>query len=93
MRATLRTLPKTHDLVRDTHLPFGLVVQPLAALHPEDEPVPLARSTGLDGPVRCNRCKGYINPACRFTDGGRKFVCNLCGFENNGRAARSYRAF
>ncbi|KAI9314549.1 hypothetical protein BX666DRAFT_2052907 [Dichotomocladium elegans] len=83
MRATLREIPKSPDLVRDTHLPFGLVVQPLAKLHPEDEPVPLATTTGEDGPIRCSRCKGYINPACQFTDGGRKFNCNLCGFTND----------
>lgn len=84
LRTTLREFPYTPELDRDTHLPFGLVVQPLAALHPNDEPVPLASVTNEDGPIRCNRCKAYINPGCQFIDGGRKFICNLCGFTNGG---------
>lgn len=28
--------------------------------------------------VRCNRCKAYMNPFMRFTDGGRRFQCALC---------------
>lgn len=84
LRTTLREFPYTPELDRDTHLPFGLVVQPLAALHPNDEPVPLAGVTNEDGPIRCNRCKAYINPGCQFIDGGRKFICNLCGFTNGG---------
>lgn len=84
MRTSFKELPRSYDMIRDTYLPFGIVVQPLAACHPEDEPVVVA-STGPDGPVRCSRCKAYINPWCRFTDGGRKFMCNLCGFFNDGK--------
>lgn len=29
-----------------------------------------------------SRCKAYINPFVQFVDGGRRFVCNLCGFAN-----------
>ncbi|KAI9263361.1 hypothetical protein BDA99DRAFT_65660 [Phascolomyces articulosus] len=83
MRCTVKEMPQTSDLIKDSHLPFGLAVQPLADLHPEDEPIPVAIATNPDGPVRCTRCKGYINPACRFTDAGRKFTCNLCGFNND----------
>ncbi|KAI7857087.1 Sec23/Sec24 trunk domain-containing protein [Circinella umbellata] len=83
MRCTVKEVPKTSDLVKDSHLPFGLAVQPLADLHSKDEKIPLAITTNPEGPVRCNRCKGYINPACQFIDGGRKFICNLCGFSNS----------
>lgn len=31
------------------------------------------------GPLRCGRCRAYINPFMRFTDYGRKFTCNFCG--------------
>ncbi|RKO83219.1 Sec23/Sec24 trunk domain-containing protein, partial [Blyttiomyces helicus] len=37
---------------------------------------------GEAGPIRCNRCKAYINPFFIFFDGGRKFKCNLCAFDN-----------
>ncbi|KAK5794400.1 hypothetical protein PVK06_035623 [Gossypium arboreum] len=33
---------------------------------------------GESGPVRCSRCKGYINPFMKFIDQERKFICNLC---------------
>ncbi|KAI9496142.1 hypothetical protein BDB00DRAFT_810662 [Zychaea mexicana] len=83
MRSTVKEMPKTSDLIRDSHLPFGLTVQPLVDLHPDDESIHVAATTNADGPVRCTRCKGYINPACQFTDGGRKFICNLCEFTND----------
>ena len=34
---------------------------------------------GEMGPVRCLKCKAYMNPFMRFIDGGKQFVCNLCG--------------
>lgn len=34
---------------------------------------------GESGPLRCSRCKGYINPFMKFIDQGRSFICNLCG--------------
>ncbi|KAG8500945.1 hypothetical protein CXB51_002869 [Gossypium anomalum] len=34
---------------------------------------------GESGPIRCSRCKGYINPFMKFIDQERKFICNLCG--------------
>ena len=47
-------------------LPVGAVVHPLA--DPQDVPV-----IGLDhgGIVRCKRCRTYINPFVRWSDGGR----------------------
>ena len=37
---------------------------------------------GRKGLVRCMHCWAYMNPYCRFTQGGRFFLCNLCGAEN-----------
>lgn len=34
------------------------------------------------GPVRCGRCKAYMNPYMRWTDGGKTYVCNFCGQAN-----------
>jgi hypothetical protein len=81
MRATLNDVPQTNDLVRETGLPFGLVIQPLALTHPEDTAIPLVPLTSEE-PIRCTRCKGYLNPWCKYTQSGKKFVCNLCEFEN-----------
>ncbi|KAK7847496.1 protein transport protein sec24-like [Quercus suber] len=33
---------------------------------------------GEIGPVRCSRCKAYINPFMKFIDQGRRFICNFC---------------
>uniref|UniRef100_A0ACD5YJU3 Uncharacterized protein n=1 Tax=Avena sativa TaxID=4498 RepID=A0ACD5YJU3_AVESA len=35
------------------------------------------------GPIRCSRCKAYINPFMSFVDQGKIFICNLCGFSND----------
>ncbi|KAG1451230.1 hypothetical protein G6F56_008137 [Rhizopus delemar] len=77
IRPTLREVPKESQFVGDTGLPFGLVIQPLA------HEVPLVMLSNNEGPVRCHRCKGYLNPWCRYTDLGRKFTCNLCEFDNH----------
>jgi protein transport protein SEC24 len=37
---------------------------------------------GGAGPIRCVRCRAYINPFFSFLDGGRSFLCNLCGMVN-----------
>jgi protein transport protein SEC24 len=40
--------------------------------------IPLANS----GIVRCRRCRTYMNPFCQWTDGGRRFKCNVCAMLN-----------
>ncbi|KAL0429643.1 UNVERIFIED_CONTAM: protein transport protein Sec24-like CEF [Sesamum radiatum] len=57
--------------------PLALLVQPLALPHPSEEPIHVV-DFGESGPVRCSRCKGYINPFMKFIDQGRRFICNLC---------------
>ena len=52
--------------------------QPLAQTPEVEGPVPVV-DFGADGPVRCERCKAYVNPFFTFVEGGRSFVCNLCG--------------
>ncbi|MFQ6642359.1 hypothetical protein Gotur_018337, partial [Gossypium turneri] len=58
---------------------LALLVQPMALPHPSEDPIQVV-DFGESGPVRCSRCKGYINPFMKFIDQGRKFICNLCGF-------------
>jgi protein transport protein SEC24 len=38
---------------------------------------------GEGGPVRCTRCKAYMNAFMAFVDAGRKFRCNICGHLNH----------
>ncbi|OIW06786.1 hypothetical protein TanjilG_11511 [Lupinus angustifolius] len=44
--------------------------------------IPPVVDFGESGPVRCSRCKAYINPFMKFVDQGRRFICNLCGFSD-----------
>ncbi|KAG7026137.1 Protein transport protein Sec24-like protein [Cucurbita argyrosperma subsp. argyrosperma] len=79
MRCTIGQIPCTADLLNTSAMQLALLVQPFALLHPSEEPIQVV-DFGESGPVRCSRCKGYINPFMKFIDQGRRFVCNLCGF-------------
>ncbi|KAL8474498.1 hypothetical protein ACS0TY_031090 [Phlomoides rotata] len=79
MRCTINQIPCTIDLLSTSAMQLALLVQPLALPHPSEEPIHVV-DFGENGPVRCSRCKGYINPFVKFIDQGRRFICNLCGF-------------
>ncbi|XP_059288495.1 protein transport protein SEC24 B-like isoform X1 [Lycium ferocissimum] len=78
MRCTINQIPCTVDLLTTSAMQLALLVQPLALPHPSEEPLQVV-DFGESGPVRCSRCKGYINPFMKFIDQGRRFICNLCG--------------
>ncbi|XP_015570527.1 protein transport protein Sec24-like At4g32640 isoform X2 [Ricinus communis] len=79
MRCTINQIPCTVDLVNTSGMQLALLVQPFALPHPSEEPIQVV-DFGESGPVRCSRCKGYINPFMKFIDQGKRFICNLCGF-------------
>ncbi|VVA14675.1 PREDICTED: transport [Prunus dulcis] len=79
MRCTINQIPCTADLLATSGMQLALLLQPLALPQPSEEPIPVV-DFGESGPLRCSRCKGYINPFMKFIDQGRQFVCNLCGF-------------
>ncbi|CAA0806865.1 Protein transport protein Sec24-like [Striga hermonthica] len=79
MRCTINQIPCTADLLSTSGIQLALLVQPLALPHPSEEPIHVV-DFGESGPIRCSRCKGYINPFVKFIDQGRRFICNLCGF-------------
>ncbi|KAF7809382.1 protein transport protein Sec24-like [Senna tora] len=79
MRCTINQIPFTADLLTTSGMQLALLVQPLALPHPSEEPIQVV-DFGETGPVRCSRCKAYINPFMKFVDQGRRFICNLCGF-------------
>ncbi|KAH7387746.1 hypothetical protein KP509_16G039000 [Ceratopteris richardii] len=82
MRCTLNQIPCSGDLLANSGMPLALMVQPLALPHPMEEPVQVV-DFGESGPVRCVKCKGYINPFMKFIDQGRHFKCNFCGHTND----------
>ena len=76
MRSTMSTIPNSGDLLSSSGMPLTIIVQPLAMPHPEEEPIQVV-DNGDVGPVRCGRCKAYMNPFMRFLDHTR-FQCNFC---------------
>ncbi|KAK6943082.1 Sec23/Sec24, helical domain [Dillenia turbinata] len=79
MRCTINQIPCTSDLLSTSGMQLALLVQPLALPHPSEEPIQVV-DFGESGPVRCSRCRAYVNPFMKFIDQGRRFICNLCGF-------------
>eukprot|EP00198_Chlamydomonas_reinhardtii_P000301 XP_001689636.1 COP-II coat subunit [Chlamydomonas reinhardtii] len=82
LRATLNHVPHSPELLGNAAMPLALVVSPLALPDPGDDPIQIVDVTE-SGPVRCGRCKAYMNPWMRWTASGRSFTCNFCGLSNN----------
>jgi protein transport protein SEC24 len=85
MRASLNAVPVTKETLSQVGLPMGVILQPLATLKPQEGRVPLVdlNATQNLGPMRCVKCRGYMNPFAAFGDGGRQWTCNLCGNLND----------
>ncbi|RHY01014.1 hypothetical protein DYB36_009754, partial [Aphanomyces astaci] len=82
IRPSLNHVPESKDLLQTSGLPLGVVVCPLAKLDPNELSVPLVDFGGT-GPLRCTRCKAYVNCFTRFIQGGRMFACNICTMQND----------
>lgn len=83
MRATTYNLPISDDLAVASNVPLGLVIQPFAGLRDEEGRVEMV-DFREEGPPRCGRCRGYINPWVTWLEGGMKWCCNLCGGVTDG---------
>ncbi|KAI3676429.1 hypothetical protein L1987_86038 [Smallanthus sonchifolius] len=81
LRLTTSAMPNSQSLVSRWQLPLGAVVCPLAEA-PEGDEVPIVNFATM-GIVRCRRCRTYVNPYVTFTDGGRKWRCNICALLND----------
>jgi len=77
MRSTMYSVPDSPDMKKQTSVPLGLVMTPLAEPGPEEYRPPVVQ-LGEMGPVRCLRCKAYMSPFMVFTEGGRRFQCVFC---------------
>ena len=78
LRPTLHAAPYEDSFLKDSGLPWGAVLAPLYDV-PSDEAPPLV-SGRL--PVRCSRCRAYINPHVKFLELGRQWQCNFCEVPN-----------
>lgn len=77
IRSSMYSVPALPDMMKQTAVPFGLVITPFAQLE-EGEQAPPIVDMGPTGPVRCGRCKAYMCPFMQFVDGGRRFHCPFC---------------
>ncbi|KAI3657284.1 hypothetical protein MP638_002224 [Amoeboaphelidium occidentale] len=81
IRSTCYSVATTNDIAQASQIPIGLVIQPLAEIKPQERQIQLV-DHGETGPIRCNRCKAYMNPNMIWLNGGSKFMCNICEFTN-----------
>lgn len=77
IRSTMYTVPTTADILKQTNVPFALIISPMARIE-EGEYEPPIVDMGEMGPVRCVRCKAYMSPFMQFIDAGRRFQCMFC---------------
>lgn len=77
IRSTMYNVPATADMMKQTAVPFALIISPFAKTL-EGEIIPPIVNFGEVGPIRCIRCKGYMSPNMQFIDAGRRFQCLLC---------------
>lgn len=83
VRLSTWSLPASASLAGECGIPIAGVFQPLADLDPREEEVPVVHCDEA-GPMRCERCKGYVNPWGRWIAGGQRWSCNLCRHETDG---------
>lgn len=86
VRSTMYNVPSTTDMMKQSAVPFALVVSPFAR-SAEGEMAPPIVDFGEIGPIRCIRCKAYMSPHMQFTDAGRRFQCLLCKATTEGNKA------
>ncbi|KII60596.1 Protein transport protein Sec24C [Thelohanellus kitauei] len=78
MRSTLYGIPNTSDLLKNSNIPMGVIVTPFA----NNAEFPTV-DHGSEGPIRCRRCRAYVNPYIQFVNGGKNFRCNICSCVND----------
>ncbi|XP_058056951.1 protein transport protein Sec24C [Anopheles bellator] len=77
VRSSMYSIPQTADLMKQSAVPFSLIISPFARLADQEMAPPIV-DFGELGPIRCIRCKAYICPHMQFVDGGRRFQCQFC---------------
>ena len=78
IRSTMYRIPQSSSMHQSSKIPMGLIVQPMADIAEGESELPLA-GWGIEGPVRCNVCGGYVNPLTNFMENGSKAKCNFWG--------------
>ncbi|KAL3231161.1 SED5-binding protein 3 [Nakaseomyces bracarensis] len=84
MQLSMNMIPSDQHIRSATKLPLGVTIQPFATTIPNEVPSSGEINGGeqqvqgsAEGPMRCKRCRCYINPKFQFTYDS-KAVCNIC---------------
>jgi len=77
MRCSVNQVPAYPSTANTAHVPIAVICQPFAELTEFEEPVPVV-DYGEQGPLRCTRCKAYVNPHFTWHTQGKEATCNLC---------------
>lgn len=76
MSLSMNCVPADERLRSATKLPLGVTIQPFARTIP-GEAIPIVDNSRDQGPLRCRRCRAYVNPG--FEVGyDSTTVCNIC---------------
>lgn len=78
LRSSIYHVPATEEMLKNTAIPFNIVIKPFDEFEVETGENRIEVPISPSEIVRCNRCKAYISPFMRFTDGGRRFQCAMC---------------
>ncbi|KAF7721635.1 COPII subunit [Apophysomyces ossiformis] len=79
-RCTLNAVPFSNSLLKQSSLPFSLILEPYPTPATENEDVPVVQDTVV---ARCTRCKTYINPFVQLRENALQWRCNMCGLDND----------
>jgi protein transport protein SEC24 len=89
VRSTMYNIPATTEMMKQSAVPFALVVSPFAKPVGEEMQTPIV-DFGEIGPIRCVRCKAYMSPYMQFIDAGRRFQCLLCKATTEGEFPKKF---
>eukprot|EP00127_Corallochytrium_limacisporum_P003300 Clim_evm149s147 gene=Clim_evmTU149s147 len=81
IRSSLYQVPVSEEIATAAGMPIAFAITPLAEKGQYEKAVPVI-NCGEAGPIRCRRCKGYMNPFVRWANNGNTWQCNLCEVEN-----------
>jgi protein transport protein SEC24 len=79
MRTTVSAVPNAMSLKSMWHLPMSIILQPLA--EPPGVEIPVIDGTSTNAILRCSVCRSYVSPFNTWINGGKSFVCCICGHE------------
>lgn len=86
MHLSMYNIPEDEHLRSATKLPLGITIQPFAPVLPSED-IPVVKyvdnivlddgTQNIKEPLRCKRCRAYINPGFKFNYDSN-VICNIC---------------